>query len=216
MKTITKLVAFAFTLSTSVTFADFQGIVLSPERATSSDGIFQVVITPFQGFPKAPGACHAQMFKKDGERYSLVWSRNLINDYRPCELLVTNKGELITLDDSQNLGTLPIVIYSSIGGLKYVSRIEDFPELKNNKEIPTTESGFRWRESSVYFLSEATQSFIVVAPQKEPIVIKISNGLRVSPFPESPDTSKRLYGFEWSVIEAEIKKKQKSEMATPR
>ena len=87
-----------------------------------------------------------------------------------------------------------MVIYSSIGGLRYVSRIEDFPELKDNKEIPTTESGLRWRESSVYFLSEATQYFIILAPKNKPIVINIPHGFRE-------------YGFESSVIEAEIKKR---------
>lgn len=40
-------------LLTSAILADFGGIQLSKERASSEDGVYQVVITPFQGFPKA-------------------------------------------------------------------------------------------------------------------------------------------------------------------
>ena len=105
----------------------------------------------------------------------------MINDYWPCEIFVTNKGEVITLDDSSLFGKHPVIIYSKIGALSYIGRVSDFPETENNKEIHRTESGLRWREKCECYLSEVVNVFVIVPPNHEPIFLEINYpGLRLS------------------------------------
>jgi len=192
-------ILIALNLLTSIVFADFGGIQMAKPRISSENGNYQIVITPFQGFPKAPGSCVAQMFKKEGNKNVLIWSRALINNYSPCELLVTNKGHLVTLDDSDGLGLHPVVFYNSIGKLEYIARLSDFPELKQNKKIPNTESGCRWRESSTYFLSNIASCLVIVAPDEDPVFLSIPSGLRIS------KSSSKHYKVDWDKLQAEVK-----------
>lgn len=144
------------------------------------------------------------MFRNEGKGHVLIWSRPLINDYRPCELLVTNKGELVTLGDSQGLGIHPVVLYGSTGELKHIARLSDFPELEHNKKIPTTESGCRWREYSTYYLSEIASCLVIAAPDKDPVFVSVPHGLRISKFVSS------RYKIDWDDLQAEAKKRVES------
>jgi hypothetical protein len=197
------LLIWALLVSSAV--ADFGGIQLSSPRAKSRNGAFQVVISRTGGFPKVPGHCLAQMFRVDGDRPKLVWTRNLINDYRPCELLVTDDGGLVTLDDDQRLGRHPVVFYGPNGRLGYLGRLEDFPELLNNKQVRETEAGVRWREVSACFLSEVAPCFVIVPPRREPIVLRVPWGIRFSSLLAKHD--RHTHGFDWLVLEAEIERK---------
>ena len=178
---------------------------MSPAKVSSQNGAFQVVLSRVEGDPLLRGRCLAQMYRVEGDQAKLVWARSLINEQRPCELLVTNKGELVTLDDSQRLGKHPVVCYGTDGKLGYIGRLEDFPELLNNQQVRTTESGVRWREASACFLSDLAQCLVIVPPRRDPIVLRVPSGLRLSSLLAKEDP--RTHGFDWRELEAEIQRK---------
>ena len=154
-------------------YADFVGVERVNGTANSPDDQFIARIPEVNGYPNSPGTCIIQVFKRKGEYgFELVWKRALINDYWPCEIFVTNNGEVITLDDSSRYGKFPVVMYSKTGKLSYLWRMSDFPEIENNKAIKETESGLRWREKCTYYLSEVADLFVIVPPNKEPIFIR--------------------------------------------
>lgn len=186
--------------------ADFVGVVQKNNFAESSDGNIFARTPKNQTFPNSPGNCIMQVFKKSGpHRHNLIWRRSLINDYWPCEIFVTNNGEVITLDDQLSYGKHPVIIYDKIGRISYISRIQDFPELQTNEKILRTEAGLRWRESSRYFLSETTNCFVIIPPDKDPIIIKIPSGLRLSSHDKVP----------WDKVQKEIKQAMKTEASKP-
>jgi hypothetical protein len=191
-------------------FGDFAAIPWADEITYSSNERYKAELTRENGHNSILGKCHIRVSHIENGSQQLVWERYLINNFSPVAVLVSNKGEVVTLDDSQHLGKHAIVTYGPDGRLNKIYRIEDFKELSENPLIPETESGIRWRENCDYYISDLGSVFVVIPPKENPILIGINTG-RLSK--RALDKFGKYYNFtfSWDDLVNEVKKRQNQE-----
>ena len=97
-----------------------------PRRVScrSESGEFVLKVTPDAEGAKRPGLCSAVMFHIQGGSTNQVWSRFLVNDVAPIDVLVSNSGYAVSLDEWHRPGHLPMVIYGPRGRLIQVHNLE--------------------------------------------------------------------------------------------
>jgi hypothetical protein len=80
-------------------------------------------------------------------RWATVWKEPLVNDVAPVDAVVSNRGEVVTLDNwhSMGWGGDAIVIYAASGNRVRKFGLEDFLPEYYVEALPRTVSSIHWR-----------------------------------------------------------------------
>lgn len=120
-----------------------------------------------------PGHCAATLYQ--GKKK--IWSRNLINNYAPHRVFVSNSGKyVVTTDDWGAVGDTPIVIYGGSGRLIVVHSLLSLDLIKNIYQITTSRSGAWWDESSITFFCQDDEFLCVRLKWGEMLFIRTDCG----------------------------------------
>ncbi len=66
----------------------------------------------------APGHCLIRVYRNAEKKLTLLWERNLVNDWSPTRVIISNSGKhVVTVGDWYKHQLLPIVIYGERGEL---------------------------------------------------------------------------------------------------
>lgn len=101
------------------------------------------------GFAGAPRGLHAkaEFYARQSDRsYRLIWERELLNPVAPVDVLVSNKGYVITLDNWHNMGYGKIVaLYTPQGALIRSYELTDLYTKDQLSRISGSVSSRHWR-----------------------------------------------------------------------
>lgn len=117
----------------------------------------------FAGAAKGPYA-KAEFYRQQADKsYRLEWERELVNPVSPVDVLVTNQGYVLTLDNWHNKGYGKIVAcYTPQGNLLRSYELKDlYPEDRISK-IDHSESSRHWRGTAFGFVDPSAQTKIYV------------------------------------------------------
>jgi hypothetical protein len=119
---------------------------------TSPTGSHVFEVIPQKPRVYRPGHCKGELFRLKGDERELVWSRHLINNRAVHRAVVSDSGRyVVTLDDWDKDGVLPIVIYGRKGSLRKIHSLESLGLDKDYEHIPLTTAGRHWKEHSLVF-----------------------------------------------------------------
>jgi hypothetical protein len=143
----------------------------------SSSGNYVFKTCPEKKFT-GPGHCQGTLFKVNGKKKKEIWSRCLINNAAPFNVFVSDSGEyVVTMDESGQLGTLPLVIYGRNGSLVAVHSTESLGLLKDDiLNIKMSVSSFWWSEDSISFFGPEDKVFFIRLHWKKIMTVNLSDG----------------------------------------
>lgn len=131
----------------------------------------------FSGAAKGPYAS-AEFYRRDQDRsYRLAVTASLLNPVAPADFFVTDKGELITLDNWHNIGYGKVVAFYTPDGNPI--RAYALSDLFNQREIEGfnhSESSIAWRKSSWSYIRPGGDSLNVSVDEKGAAFIFESTG----------------------------------------
>ncbi|MCG3136188.1 MAG: hypothetical protein HJJLKODD_00013 [Phycisphaerae bacterium] len=144
----------------------------------SENGKFQLIIHPRDDWPDHPASCQANLYEINDEGKKLLWTRNLINEYAPVGIYISNSGEyVVTLDEWGNAGNLPVVIYGQTGQLIEVHNLQSLglqDEIGNH--IFQTVSNTWWRGDSLEFFGPEDMTFVIRLGWGKILALELSTG----------------------------------------
>jgi hypothetical protein len=142
----------------------------------SSSGNYVFKTCPEKKFT-GPGHCQGTLFKVNGKKKKEIWSRYLINDVAPFNVFVPDSGEyVITMDESGQLGTLPLVIYGRNGSLIKVHSTESLGLMDDILNIKMSVSSFWWSEDFISFFGPEDKVFFIRLHWKKILAVNLSDG----------------------------------------
>jgi len=149
----------------------------SPEEFASASGKYVFRITPHEKWSEKPGHCTGELFKVEGEKRTLVWSRHLLNDVAPVKAHVTDDGEhVVTLDEWHHVGELPVVIYGPRGRRAAVHTIETLGLGEDTSHIKQSVSSFWWNENSIVFFTADGKRLIIRLHWGKMLIVDLGRG----------------------------------------
>jgi len=136
------LVVFAACL----TYADSW---MAPRRieAVSGNNTFVFVSEPHQDHYKHPFECRGTLYEsKDGKRVQ-VWTRFLVNKVAPLSAVVSDRGEVVTMDEWYAGGTHPVVIYDVQGHVVIAHTLQSLWLESQRHKMSQSVSSIWWRSN---------------------------------------------------------------------
>lgn len=156
--------------------------VFSPDRQ------FFVRITPGEswgetwGFKGAKIGRHAQaaFFREQPDKgYRLERTADMPNPVAPVEVLVSNHGDVVTLDNWHNEGYgAVLVLYHWDGQIVRSYKLSDLFSKKEIDSFPMSVSSIWWHKGPVY-INQDQQDFYMgyrEAPDYSELILRLSNG----------------------------------------
>lgn len=173
-------------------WADKWAMPVEPMRVTSQNNTYRFTAIPNgvafpQDVPKGlaalrlpDGPCFAYMetTQPDGT-FSLLWYGHLSNPVSPLDVLVSNDGQTVTLDDWGQAGHGPnaIVLYGANGETLHQSALADVMTADLIARLKHSISSIWWRTSALIEETNGTLAIKVDIPAQTQLTLK--NGLWV-------------------------------------
>ena len=151
----------------------------SPVRSPSGRYELEVVPADADGF--GPGRCKATLFRFWRGTRIEVWSRDLINNWSPVYVFVTDSGRyVVTMDECDHVGTLPIVIYGRHGKLVHVHNLQSLRLQEDLSEDRILSTDFPnchwWNEDAIIFFGPKEEHIFVRLHWGELLIVELASG----------------------------------------
>ena len=134
------------------------------QREFASDDkryVFRVSPERREAIPRM-GFCKGELFEDTAGARRLVWWRYLINNTAPVRAYVSNSGDfVVTMDEWEHVGTLPVVIYERYGSLVCVHSLESLGLNRSSEHIECS-VGSRWWNDNALILFGPKDEFLSV------------------------------------------------------
>jgi hypothetical protein len=133
----------------------------------------------FASAPKGPWAAAEIYERRPDGSYALVARVTLRNPVAPVEVMISNSGAMLTLDNWHNAGYGEVVaIYSAKGALVRSYRLEDLYGPGEVEAVPRSVSSRWWRDGPVGFTDPAAQTAVYVSDfRRGHFVFDLATGL---------------------------------------
>ena len=136
--------------------------ILQETEFKSSSGDYVFRVTPQSVSAYRPGYCKGELYRVKGGQRELIWSRHLINDRAVHRAVVSDSGQyVVTLDDWDEDGKLPIVIYGGEGSLHTIHTLASLGLDKDYEHIMPTTAGRHWKEHGLFFFGPDEKTFYI-------------------------------------------------------
>ncbi len=136
--------------------------VLKEAEFKSAGGAYLVHIVPDPQWPKRLGGCIAELLKVNGGGRERVWVRYLVNDRGPARVLVPDSGQfVVTLDEFDALGTLPVVVYGPDGRVLRVHSIATLGLDDDRQRMPRNGSSLCWDKGAIVFFGPGEEQLVI-------------------------------------------------------
>lgn len=141
-------------------------IPLQKRTYSSENGKYIVELKISEDWPDNYGNCQATFLQIEGTKRKIIWKRNLINDYAPSEIYISNSGKYVVTLDEYNpgyLAKLPLVIYGERGYIINVLSFKDFltpEELNEHPAFMPWHGDSWWRDELVFFKPQDDTIFV--------------------------------------------------------
>ena len=149
--------------------------MMEERKVFSANGVCAVEIRPHVKYYNFPGHCLATLTRK-GER---VWSRDLINDWDPYRVLVSDSGYVVTMGERDHFEGLPLVIYGSSGDTVCVHSLVSLGlmhEFMIRSVVGYTGRGWNWLENSICLFMEDEGMFCIRLNSGRIVLVQLENG----------------------------------------
>lgn len=143
--------------------------VLAPWPRTfwSQNKKFCLEVIPHKDPFNHPGNCRGVLYRVEGEKQKVIWSRYFPNDFSPTLVFISNDGEfIISVGDWGSVHTLPVVVYRE----NWLAKIHTVQSLGIDAPGSLVDP-FNWGDNAKLFFGPKEQVFIVVLETGRPIII---------------------------------------------
>lgn len=156
------------------------------QARASANGLYVVRVIPgtskgdvfgFEGEPKGRNAT-AESHKFNGTSYVKVAAATLMNPVAPVDIVVTNDGTLVALDNWHNLGHgAVLVIYTPSGAITKQYTLPDLYSKSDLARIQTSTSSIHWRCNGISTSIESRNALWIDDSLGGRFVLKLNTGV---------------------------------------
>lgn len=119
-------------------------------------------LTPDAKWPDRFGYCLGELKKTKGDVTTTLWSRYLVNNRGPVDVIVSPTGNyVVTMDEWYRMGELPLVFYGRRGELLKAYSLDG---LDTGKQRMRTIPNRHWRDNTIKFFSSDERYFVIWFP----------------------------------------------------